>query len=328
MIDLKQNGKLGFGTAPLGNMFRDVPEEEALETVKCAWDKGIRYFDTAPFYGAGLAEMRLGKVLSNYNRDDYVLSTKVGRLILDEEEEKEGLFEFGRKNKIVNDYTAEGTRHSIEDSLKRLKTDRLDFVYVHDISQDFLGDEWLSKFEEARTGAFRELNKLRDEGVIKGWGLGVNKTEPIELANELEETKPDIHVQATHYTLLDHEYALQRLMPGSEEKEIKIVVGAPFGSGVIAGGSHYAYQNASSEINSRVERMNEIAKRHQVSLISAALQFSAAHPAVAAVIPGTTRPERILENIIAMNADIPVAFWQEMREQKLISPEAPLPINE
>ncbi|PYZ91931.1 D-threo-aldose 1-dehydrogenase [Salipaludibacillus keqinensis] len=328
MINLKQNGKLGFGTAPLGNMFRDVPEEEALETVKTAWDNGIRYFDTAPFYGAGLAEMRLGAVLSNYDRDDYVLSTKVGRLILDEEEEKEGLFEFGHKNKIVNDYSAEGTRRSIKDSMERLKTDRLDFVYVHDISPDFHGDQWLSLFEEARTGAFRELNKLRDEGVIKGWGLGVNTTEPIELANELEETKPDIHVQATQYTLLDHEYALQRLMPGSEEKGIKIVVGAPYGSGVIAGGSHYAYQKAPSEINSRVERMNEIAKRHQVSLISAALQFSAAHPAVAAVIPGTTRPERILENINAMNADIPVAFWEEMREQKLISPEAPLPIKE
>ncbi|WP_416148281.1 aldo/keto reductase [Salipaludibacillus sp. HK11] len=328
MINLKQSGKLGFGTAPLGNMFRDVPEQEALDTVKAAWDNGIRYFDTAPFYGAGLAEMRLGEVLSKYNRDDYVLSTKIGRLILDEKEEKEGLFEFGRKNKIVNDYTAEGTLRSIEHSLERLNTDRLDFVYVHDISPDFHGDEWLSKFEEARTGAFRELNRLRDEGVIKGWGLGVNRTEPIELANELEETKPDIHLQATRYTLLDHEHALQRLMPGSEEKEIKIVVGAPYGSGVIAGGSHYEYKKAPSKINSKVELMNEIANRHQVSLISAALQFSAAHPAVAAVIPGTTRPERIQENISAMNAEIPVAFWQEMKEQNLISAEAPLPIKE
>lgn len=137
--------KIGFGTAPLGNMFRDVSEEEAMATVQSAWDEGIRYFDTAPFYGYGLSEIRLGKALANYKRSDYVLSSKVGRIILDEEEEKTGLFKTARKNKVLDDFSEEGTLRSIEDSLKRLNTDYLDMVFVHDISPDYLGDEWITK---------------------------------------------------------------------------------------------------------------------------------------------------------------------------------------
>src|SRR5215470_6281543 len=158
------NGPLGFGAAPLGNMFRNIPDEEAAATVEAAWKQGIRYFDTAPFYGAGLAEIRLGKALANHNRNEYMLSTKVGRLILDEVEpgkpdfgEKAGLFEFGRPNRIIYDYSADGTLRSIEDSLNRLGVDRLDFVWVHDISRDFHGDDWLSYLEAARKGAFRAL---------------------------------------------------------------------------------------------------------------------------------------------------------------------------
>ncbi|SFL79449.1 aldo/keto reductase [Salibacterium qingdaonense] len=328
MIDLKQNGKLGFGTAPLGNMYRDIPDDEAKAVIEAAWDNGIRYFDTAPFYGAGLAELRLGEVLSKHNRDDYVLSTKVGRYMLEETEEKgEGLFQDGRKNKVVDDYSAEGTRRSIEQSLERLQTDRIDFIYVHDISPDFHGDEWVSRFDEARNGAFVELERLRREGIIKSWGIGVNRTEPIELAMQLEHANPDISLQATRYTLLDHEHALQRLMPAAQEQGVGIVVGAPYSSGIIAGGSHYEYGEASSEVTSMVNSMNDIADHHGVDLIAAALQFSAAHPAVAAVIPGTTRPERIQENIDALHADIPEAFWHEMVEEGIISPQAPLPVN-
>ncbi|SES32195.1 aldo/keto reductase [Salisediminibacterium halotolerans] len=328
MIDLKQTGKLGFGTAPLGNMFRDIPEDEARATVKEAWENGIRYFDTAPLYGAGLAEIRLGDALSDYPRDEFVLSTKVGRVIESETEEKQGLFADGRKNKVTDDYTAEGTLRSVEQSLERLQTDRLDYVYVHDISPDFQGDEWLAKFEEARTGAFRELTRLKEKGVIKDWGIGVNTTEPIEIALDLAEASPGINLQATRYTLLDHEHALQRLMPKAEEQSSRIVVGAPYGSGIIAGGSHYKYQDASAEVTSQVKQLNQIAERHDVSLIAAALQFSAAHPAVAAVIPGTTRPERIKQNKDALHAKIPAAFWRELREQKLISDKAPLPESE
>ena len=214
-------GKLGFGTAPLGNMFRDIPEQEARATVDAAWNDGIRYFDNAPFYGAGLAEIRMGDALADKPRQDYVISTKVGRLVLDEVEdisardlgEKGDVFKYGRPNKIVNDYSADATLRSIEDSLKRLKTDHIDIVWVHDIAQDFFGDEWLGMFESARKGAFKVLDNLRDEGVIKAWGLGVNKVEPIELLLDLEEPRPDGFLLAGRYTLLDHERALQRVMP-------------------------------------------------------------------------------------------------------------------
>ncbi|MDQ0246856.1 D-threo-aldose 1-dehydrogenase [Bacillus fengqiuensis] len=334
MRDILQ-GKLGFGTAPLGNMYRDIPEEEAIATVDAAWESGIRYFDTAPFYGAGLAEIRLGEALSKRNRNDYVLSTKVGRIISDELEdpsardlgEKGGLFEFGRKNKIINDYSADATLRSIEQSLKRLKTDRLDIVYIHDIAQDFYGDDWLSQFETARTGAFRVLTRLREEGVIKAWGLGVNRVEPIELMLDLEEAKPDVSLLAGRYTLLDHERALQRVMPAAAKHNMDIVVGGPYSSGVLAGGTHFEYQKASPEIIAKVEKIKNMADRHQISIKAAALQFSLANPAVAAVIPGASRPERIAEDKAALNTVIPAAFWEEMREQKLVASHAPLPIN-
>ncbi|AXK20633.1 TPA: aldo/keto reductase [Bacillus toyonensis] len=328
-------GTLGFGTAPLGNMYRNIPEEEAIATVDAAWDNGVRYFDTAPLYGSGLAEIRLGEALSKRNRDDYFLSTKVGRIISDELEdpstrdlgEKGGLFEFGRKNKIINDYSADATLRSIEDSLKRLKTDRLDFVYIHDVAQDFYGDEWISQFEIARTGAFRALTQLRDEGVIKGWGLGVNKVESIELMLDLEEAKPNVSLLAGRYSLLDHERALQRVMPAAVKNNMDIVVGGPYSSGVLAGGTHFEYQKASPEIVAKVNKMKNLADRHGISIKAAALQFSLANPAVAAVIPGASKPERIAEDQAALKTVIPAAFWEEMREQKLVAAHAPLPIN-
>jgi D-threo-aldose 1-dehydrogenase len=329
----KLPGVLGFGTAPLGNMFRNIPEAEAAATVDAAWQHGIRYFDTAPFYGAGMAELRLGEFLSGHKRDDYVLSTKVGRLILDETEdaatrelgEKGGLFEFGRPNKLVNDYSADATLRSIEDSLKRLRTDRLDVVWVHDIAQDFYGDEWLGYFETARKGAFRVLTRLREEGVIKAWGLGVNRTEPCELTLDLSEAQPDGFLLAGRYTLLDHEHALQRLMPAAARQNVDVVVGGPYSSGILAGGTHFEYQKATPEIIAKVERMKAIAQRHHVGIKAAALQFALANPAVAAVIPGASRPERIAEDKAALEAVIPQAFWHELREQKLVAANAPLP---
>ncbi|WP_100399043.1 aldo/keto reductase [Bacillus sp. FJAT-44742] len=321
--------KIGFGTAPLGNMFRDIPDEEARATVDAAWEHGIRYFDTAPFYGAGLAEIRLGEALADRPREDYFLSTKVGRLIKDEEDKPaEGdLFEYGRQNKVVNDYSGDAALRSIEQSLERLKTDHLDFVFVHDIAQDFHGDEWLAKFEEARTGAFRELTRLREEGVIKSWGIGVNRVEPIEIALELEEAKPDLCLMAGRYTLLDHERALQRVLPEAVKQGVGIIAGGPYNSGVLAGGSHFEYQKASPEMFEKVEKINKIAENHGIIAKAAALQFTLAHPAITAAIPGGSRPERIKEDQDALNTAIPAAFWQELREQKVISPEAPIPVR-
>ncbi|WP_018934440.1 aldo/keto reductase [Gracilibacillus lacisalsi] len=317
--------KVGLGTAPLGNMFRDVPEEEAQKTIQTAWDQGIRYFDTAPFYGAGLAEMRLGKALAKYDRDEYLIGTKVGRYMKDEKEEKEGIFEDGHQNKVITDYTEEATMKSIEQSLDRLKTDRLDMVFVHDVSPDFHGDEWITKFDEARKGAFRVLSRLREEGVIKSWGLGVNTTEPIELVMDLEEAQPDVCLSATQYTLLQHEHALERMLPKAEEKGVDIIVGGPFNSGVLLGGDHFDYAKADADIVNKVKQLKVIAEYHNVSLKAAALQFSTAHPAVKAVIPGSTRPEHSAEDVEMMNKDIPQSFWSELVDKGFISQRAPLP---
>ncbi|AQW54786.1 aldo/keto reductase [Streptomyces violaceusniger] len=328
-------GRLGLGTAPLGSMFRDVSTEEAAATVDAAWDHGIRYYDTAPFYGAGLAEIRLGDALAGRPRDQYVLSTKVGRVILDEVEdpatrdlgEKGGLFEHGRPNKMVHEWTADATLRSIEDSLRRLRTDRLDIVWVHDVAQDFHGDDWLAVYETARTGAFRVLQRLRDEGVIKAWGLGVNRVEPIELTLGLDEPKPDAFLLAGRYTLLDHDRALQRLLPTAVDQGVDLVVGGPYSSGILAGGTHFEYQDAPAHIVEKVTRVKELAERHGISVKAAALQFALAHPATAAAIPGATRPSRIAEDVAALDETVPAAFWTELRDAGLVSPLAPLPTD-
>jgi D-threo-aldose 1-dehydrogenase len=324
-------GKVGFGTAPLGNMFRDIPAQEALDTVEAAWQNGIRYFDAAPFYGAGLAELRLGEALARHPRDDYVLSTKVGRLILDEIEdtssrdmgEKGGLFVHGLPNKVIYDYSADGTLRSIEDSLKRLRTDRIDYVWIHDIAQDFHGENWREVFDLAINGAAKALTRLREEGVIKGWGLGVNRVEPCVLT--LQQADPDGFLLAGRYTLLDHQQALEHLMPACEQRGAGIVVGGPYNSGILAGGEHFEYQKATPEMIKRVQHIQTIAAQYKVDIKAAALQFSLAHPAVAAVIPGASRPERIAENLTLAETHIPAEFWQVLRQQGLVASNAPLP---
>lgn len=323
--------RLGFGTAPLGNMYRNIPEQEALDTVEAAWQQGIRYFDAAPMYGAGLAEIRLGTALQQHSRNDYVLSTKVGRLILDEREdttqrdlgEKGGLFEHGLPNKIVYDYSADGTLRAIEASLARLKTDRLDIVWIHDPARDFHGEGWRDVFDIAMNGAAKALTRLREEGVISAWGLGVNRVEPCEMA--LQQADPDGFLIAGRYTLLDHADALRSLMPASTARGLGIVVGGPYNSGILAGGTHYEYQQATPDILARVDALRAVCAEFNVDIRAAALQFSLAHPAVAAVIPGASQPSRIAENLALVDAAIPAAFWQALRARGLVAVDAPLP---
>ncbi|MFS8037153.1 aldo/keto reductase [Xanthobacter sp. AM11] len=329
-------GQLGFGAAPLGNMFRDIPEPEVRATVEAAWNDGIRYYDNAPFYGAGLAEMRMGEVLAGKPRSEFIISTKVGRVILDEIEdvsardlgEKGEVFKYGRPNKIVNDYSEDATYRSIEDSLKRLKIDHIDIAFVHDVAQDFYGDEWLGRFEEARKGAFRALDRMRDEGVIKAWGLGVNRVEPIELLLALDEPRPDGFLLAGRYTLLDHDRALQRVMPMVEEQGLGIVVGGPYSSGALVGGPNFEYAPVTPAMSARIAAIKAIADRYGISMKAAGLQFSLAHPAVAAVIPGASRPERIAEDGAGLREAIPAGFWAELRERGLVNPAAPLPVGD
>ncbi len=319
-----RNGPLGFGAAPLGNMFGEIPDTQAAATVDAAWHTGTRYFDTAPFYGAGLSEIRLGRELAAHNRDEYMLSSKVGRLILNGNCTDTTYF---GGHRMVYDYTEAGALKSIEDSLKRLGVDRLDFVWVHDIAQDFHGGNWLGQFEIARTGAFRALAKLRAEGVIEGWGLGVNRTEPIELMLGLSEVNPDGSMLAGRYTLLDHEHALQRLMPTAAKQGVDIVIGAPYSSGILTDGAPFEQRRAPAEIEVRVARLKSMADKYDVPIKSAALQFCLAHPATVAVVAGAGKPEHIAEDHAALTAQIPDEFWHDLRTSKLVSPAAPLPID-
>jgi len=323
------SGRLGFGTAPLGNMFRAVSDDDARATVEAAWAAGVRFFDTAPVYGAGLAELRLGDVLADKPRAAYTLSTKIGRIVLDQERPKTAsrpaIFADGRPNVVVNDYSADATLRSIEDSLKRLRTDRLDIVWVHDVAQNVYGDVWIDKLAECRTGAFPVLDRLRDEGTIAAWGMATNPTEPIEIVLALEEAHPAAFLLASHYTLLEHDHALQRLLPAAERAGAEMVVGAPYNSGVLAGGANFDYRPASPDLIGRMARLTELATAHGVSLKAVALQFCLAHPVSAAVIPGATRPDRIAEDVAALTAPVPAALWQTLRDERLISPAAPTP---
>lgn len=326
-------GRLGFGTAPLGNMYRNISESEAMATVDAAWEAGIRFFDAAPFYGAGLAEVRLGKALKNYPRDEYVLATKVGRLVLPELVDtstrtfgdKGNIFKDGNANAIRYDYTAEGTERSIAESLERLGVDRLDYVFIHDLAQDFHGDAWTSKFVEAQHGAFPVLDKLRDDGVIKAWGQGTNKVEPIEMGLELSEPRANGMLLAGRYTILDHESALQRLMPLATTKNVDVIVGGPYNSGALVGGDHFEYGPIPTEIANRVKTLTALCEKHEVPIKAAALHFSLAHPAVAAVIPGSSRPGRIAEDVAAMRYSVPEDFWRDLRDSGAVSEAAPLP---
>jgi D-threo-aldose 1-dehydrogenase len=216
---------------------------------------------------------------------------------------------------------------SIEDSLERMKIDHIDFVWVHDIAQDFYGDRWLAMFETARTGAFRTLSKLRDQGVIKGWGLGVNKVEPVELLLGLTEADPDATLLAGRYTLLDHEMALQRLMPTAQRKKVDIVIGGPYSSGVLAGGHHFEYGAVPPAIAAKVEKISSLCAEYKIPIKAAALHFSLAHPASAAVIPGASKPERIPEDHAALKTNIPADFWYALRKRRLVAEQAPLPID-
>ena len=326
-------GALGFGTAPLGNMFRSIPEGEARATVDAAWNDGMRYFDTAPLYGAGLAELRLGEYLASRPRKDYVLSTKVGRLLLDEVGngfarnmgDKGDIFKYGRPNKVINDYSADATQRSIESSLERLRTDHVEIVWVHDVAQDFYGDEWLGVFESARRGAFKALDLLRNEGVIKAWGLGVNRVEPIELLLALEGPRPDGFLLAGRYTLLDHSRALQRVMPEAAMRGLGIVVGGPYSSGALVGGPNFEYAPATPDMLAKIARIKAIAVRHGVSMKAAGLQFALAHPAVVAVIPGASKPGRVAEDRAALQEVVPHDFWDDLRRAGLVNDAAPLP---
>jgi D-threo-aldose 1-dehydrogenase len=317
-------GPLGFGGAPLGNMFAAVDEATAEATLLAAWENGIRHFDTAPHYGAGLSEHRFGAVLRQRPRDQYVLSTKIGRLLTPDPDVLSGPppFDAGLPFRARYDYTADGAMRSIEDSLQRMGLARVDMVYVHDIAEDAHGPEWRATFAAAMSGAGETLMRLRDAGVIGAWGLGVNRVEACEAA--LEQSDPDVFLLAGRYSLLDHT-ALHTLFPHCATRGVRVVIGGPFNSGLLAGGRHFDYMPASGDLLARVAKIQNICDGHGVDIRAAALQFCAAHPVVCAVIPGAKTPEKVVQNAKLMRQAIPSEFWPSLKRAGLIPDEAPTP---
>jgi D-threo-aldose 1-dehydrogenase len=318
------HGPLGMGGAPLGNMFARIPDAVAHAAIEAAWDADIRHFDTAPHYGAGLSEHRIGAALRQYPREEYTLSTKVGRMLVPDGSVPETAenFEGGLPFRRKLDYSYDGAMRSIEDSLQRLGLPRIDIAYIHDCGEDWLGAGWREQFDIAMKGAARALTKLREEGVIRAWGLGVNVVEPCLLA--LEQADPDLFLVAGRYTLLDHT-ALPELLPKCEARGVHVVIGGPFNSGLLAGGTTFNYETAKPEMLARARSIGAICDRYGVDLKAAALQFVVAHPAVAAAIPGPRDPEQVRQNAAAMVQPIPPALWAELKAAKLLPPEAPTP---
>ena len=270
--------KFGLGGVPLGNEFELVTDEDAYETLKAAWNAGVRYYDVSPWYGLGLAERRYGNFLHNKNRDDYVLSSKVGKLLkASPHNNAKSNFPFSPSpNNVVFDYTADGVRRSIEDSLQRVGVSRLDIAFVHDISPDnkLLPTPRQEQFAIALKGAFPALSRMREEGIIKGWGIGVNTPEPI--LRVMQESDPDVCLLASQYSLIDHANALNNVFPVARQRNVKFVIGSSLNAGFISGSPRYNYGKTSWNIPRQYiekrERLRAVAA--QFAPICEPLRFS------------------------------------------------------
>lgn len=326
---------LGMGTAPLGSMYAKVEDAEARATLEVAWNAGLRFFDTAPFYGYGLAEHRLGEALRARARSDWTLSTKVGRLLRpsaggpppDAHATGADTWVQPLPFEPVFDYTAAAIRRSLEDSLQRLGTHRVDIALVHDIghyTHGALHERYWQQLTEG--GGFRALEALRREGLVGAIGLGVNEWEVA--LESMAQADLDCVLLAGRYTLLE-QGALSPFLEECVKRSVGVIVGGPFNSGVLAtgvrAGAKFNYADAPPEVLKRVQRLHEACDEFGVPLAAAALQFPLAHPAVVSVIPGP-RHAAELEQVLAWACvDIPPALWTTLRQRGLVAERAPLP---
>jgi len=321
--------ELGFGTAPLGNLFKALSEEEAQAVLNAQWEAGIRYIDTAPLYGLGLSETRINHFLRGKPRDSYVISTKVGRLFkVCRPEERTGIGKFfdTPARREVYDYSYDGVMRSLEFSFERLGIDSIDILFVHDI--DVFNHETAERRDahvaDLMKGGYRALLKLRDEKVIKAFGAGVNEWEVCEsLARQGDF---DLFLLAGRYTLLEQE-SLETMLPLCEERGIGIVIGGAYNSGILASGATkdavYNYSPAPKHILDRVAKLQAICDKHGVKLVEAALRFPLMHPSVVSVIPGAVTPAQIDLNMKTLNAHIPPALWKDLKAQTLLHAKTP-----
>ncbi len=313
--------ELSFGAAGIGNLYSEVGERQAHDAVAAAWQRGIRYFDTAPHYGLGLSERRLGAALREHPRTQYTISTKVGRRLEPSDGTGDDLangFAVPATHRRVWDFSEDGVRRTLEASLERLGLDRVDIVYLHDP-------------DDHAEAAFREgypaLEKLRSEGVVGAIGAGMNQAEM--LTRFVRDTDVDVVLCAGRYTLLDHT-ALTELLPMAVSRGTSVVIGGAFNSGLLADprpGATYNYATASPELLHRALRLKSVADRHGTTLRAAALAFCAAHPAVASVLVGARSAHEVLDCAHQFAAPVPAAFWQELRDTGVLPPEAPVPTD-
>jgi D-threo-aldose 1-dehydrogenase len=322
--------ELGFGTAPLGNLYRAISDDDAQAILEAAWAGGVRYFDTAPLYGLGLSETRLNRFLRGKPRDEYVLSSKVGRVLRAVGEgQHEGIGKwFEVPNRVgVYDYSHDGVMRSVEFSLERLGIDRIDILYVHDLDIfTHKSPEVLAGYQEAfMAGGYRALVALRDQGVIKAFGAGINEEGPAEWLARRGDF--DLFLLAGRYTLLVQE-AQETFLPLCVERGIGIVVGGPYNSGILATGARlgawFGYEPAPQAILDRVARIEGVCARHGVRLVDAAFQFPLRHPAVLSMIPGGQGVAEMASNLRAAGTEIPAALWADLMAEGLLRGDVPV----
>lgn len=320
---------LGFGGAPLGDLYAHLDEASAVATVEAALASGINLVDTSPLYGHGLSEHRIGAALRRSGRKDVVISTKVGRVADPFAGRGDGSgYLGGLPHGLRFDYSYDGAMRSLEQSALRLGVDRLDVVLIHDVDVWTHGADMIERrFAEAMDGAYRALDKLRAAGAVKAIGVGVNEAQMCERFARAGDF--DTMLLAGRYSLLEQP-ALTSFMPLALEKGIGLMLGGVFNSGILAtgpvAGAKYNYQPAPPEILARVAAIEAICARHGVPLRRAALQFPLGHPAVASLVMGAVKPEEVADQVAALSAPVPAALWTELKAEGLLGADVPVPI--
>ena len=321
--------ELGFGAAPIGNLFRALTDDEAHAVLTAAWEGGVRYFDTAPLYGLGLSETRLNRLLRDKPRNSYVLSSKIGRLLRavpPDQRDGVGKWVDVPARKEVFDYSYDGTMRSLEFSLERLGVDRIDILYAHDLDIFTHGSAaaMQARLDAFMAGGYRALVALREQGVIRAFGAGINEWEPAQWL--VERGDFDIFLLAGRYTLLEQE-SQESFLPLCQSRGIGIVVGGPYNSGILATGprpgAHWNYAPAPDWVLTKAARLQEVCTAHGVRLVDAAFQFPLRHPTVVSIIPGGQGLGEMASNLSAAQTKIPDALWSDLRSEGLIRPDAP-----
>lgn len=316
-------GPHAFGAAVIGNLFRAVDDAAAIDAVDAAWESGIRYFDTAPHYGLGLSERRIGQALRSRPRDDVILSTKVGRLLEPVEagageRDLDMGFDVPRDYVRVHDYSRDGVLRSIEESLLRLDLDHIDVVFVHDPDEHYA---------EALDGALPALDELRRQGVISSYGAGMNQS--AMLTRFIANSDLDVVMVAGRYSLLD-QGALDDVLPTALERNVSVVAAGVFNSGLLAKdrptvGAHFDYAEASVELIERANLIADVCERHGATLPQAAAQFALGHSAVATICLGARSREQVERNAALFEHAVPAVVWTELKETGLMGVDVPTP---